>query len=173
MEKILTMKFKYLSLPGWRTCLFIALCCVCGCGKPGMENRSENISKSVNGAPESFSADLSLVEMINPKPGGPEADPIVSNILAAGTNAVPFLIGKIIDDTPSRFGDGFQYRIGDIAHRLLCDIYGGDFLWPVADATPIGGHPQVTWQDYLALVGEPVGRKKLQQMWKDRINTIE
>lgn len=167
------MKMNSLSLLVSRASLFGAIFYMCGCGKPETTNKSENIPPPQNALSEFVSVDLSLVEMINPKSGGLEADPVVAKVLTAGTNATPFLIEHIIDDTLARVGDGFQYRVGDLAHRLLCDIYHQDFLWPVANATPIGGHPQATWQDYLALVGEPGGRKKLQQMWKDRIGEIK
>jgi hypothetical protein len=170
MEKVHSMRRNGLSRLTSSASLLAALCCVVGCGEPTKVKNPANSLPPQNESSAFVSADLGSIEMINPKSGGPEADPVVAKVLAAGTNATPFLIEKLLDGAPSRVGDLFQYRIGDIAHRLLCDIYHQDFLWPIANVTPSGGTTQLTWQDYLAFVEAPGGRRKLQRMWKDRID---
>lgn len=69
-----------------------------------------------------------------------------------------FLIG-------SRVIESFQYTTGDLAHRLLCETCQKPFLWPVENAKSVGGHPKVSFQDYLAFVNSPGGREKLRTLW--------
>lgn len=160
-----------------RLVLFAALAvlaCVFGCSESKDELRPEH-EASTSGMPVSFSGtDLALIQGIGPKIGeaGSVGDPVVKRILAAGTNATPFLVEMLTNDSPSQVYDVIQYYIGDVAHRLLCDIYGQQFLWPVAGATPAGGYPEVTLQDYMVFVHAQGGREKLQSLWRERLKTI-
>jgi len=150
------------------------LACVFGCSESKDEFRPAHEASTNGLAVSSSGTDLALIRGIGPKIGeaGSVDDPVVRRILAAGTNATPFLLEMLTNDSPSQVYDVFQYYIGDIAHRLLCDIYGQQFLWPVAGATPVGGYPEVTFQDYMVFVHAQGGRTKLQSLWRERLKTI-
>lgn len=122
-----------------------------------------------NSALRSAIDELAKIEQLPSKLGEQHNDPRAARIVAAGTNAAPLLVARITDTTPSGVTELFSYTVGDIAHRLLCEIYQKPFLWPVADAKPIGEHPQTSFQDYIAFVSAPDGREKLRRLWSEVI----
>ncbi|MBM3846722.1 MAG: hypothetical protein FJ405_10630 [Verrucomicrobia bacterium] len=111
------------------------------------------------------SQNLPLIEGVPPKIGEPHFDRHALAILSEGKLAAPFLMESVTNASPSRVIHIFEYAIGDLAHRLLCEIYHKPFLWPVAEAKPIGDHPEVSFLDYLAFVNSPGGREKLRFLW--------
>lgn len=150
-------------------CLFAF--CSCHNAAEGPPRQPHALSNAIS-ATDALS-EIGMIKDISPKIGAPQTDSHVIKVLSLGTNATPLLVQKIIDDTPSQFSDGFHYSIGDLAHRLLCDLYRRPLLWPVATNTPVGGFPEVTFQDYLALVHAPGGRAKLQQLWRDYLTSLQ
>lgn len=163
MEEIHAMKSCNLSTLTFGACFLTVVFSVCGCDKAKKVGRTSQPDAVTGFA----GADLGSIRMINPKAGGPERDPVVAEVLAAGTNATPFLLEMITNGSPSQVYDFFHYEIGDVAHRLLCDIYSQNFLWPVAEGMRTEGNREVTIQDYMAFAHAPGGRQKLQRMWKE------
>lgn len=144
----------------------ISILLVTGCTR----SQNQSFRSSSQSLEEIVLENLPLIQDIPPKIGEPTSDRHALAILLRGREASPFLINSLTNALQSRVVDGFQYAVGDLAHRLLCEIYRKPFLWPVANAEPVGGHPQVSFQDYLALVNSPSGREKLRALWVEAAN---
>ena len=113
---------------------------------------------------------LPLIEYVPVKIGEPHTDAHAGAIMSHGKGAVPYLIDCLTNESPTKVIEGFQYAVGDVSHRLLCELYDKPGItWPLEGVTPVGGHPEVSFQDYLALVSSPNGRKKLQALWIETI----
>ncbi|MBK7973217.1 MAG: tetratricopeptide repeat protein [Deltaproteobacteria bacterium] len=107
------------------------------------------------------------------KLGQPQTDRHVIRVLARGSEAVSALVERLVSTEPSRFFYMFPYTQGDLAHRLLCELYRRPLLWPVADVTePVGCHPEPTFMDYGAFVNAPHGRERLQERWLEVVRTV-
>ena len=116
---------------------------------------------------------LGQIDWMPAKLGQPQTDPNVIRVLARGSEAVPALIEHLTSTEPSRFIDFFGYSRGDLAHRLLCELYRRPLTWPVSDvARPIGGHGRPTFMDYLAFVNAPHGRERLQDRWREVVRAV-
>lgn len=116
---------------------------------------------------------LGRIDSMPAKLGQPQTDREVIRVLARGADAVPALIEHLVSNEPSRFVDFFGYSRGDLAHRLLCELYLRPLTWPVADlGESVGGHPRPTFQDYLAYVDAPHGRERLQERWREIVRNV-
>jgi len=81
--------------------------------------------------------ELKKVEYIPAKMGEPQADKSAKTLLEKGTMVAPLLVSHITNDGPSRVFELFEYKIGDVAHRLLCELYKEPFLWPLEGRQPL------------------------------------
>ena len=111
------------------------------------------------------STHLPQIQTVPLKRGAPTWDRHYNAIRAKGTHVAPFLAEHLTNDAPSLVFEYFPHSQGDVAHVLLCDLYDRDLTWPVAGQAPIGGHPSVSFFDYLALVGRASGRFQLADAW--------
>jgi hypothetical protein len=138
----------------------IAILSVAGCNRPPeAQPRAITVAKPSMDAKSAVDL-LARLEYLEPKQGEKQTD------VVALENATPCLIDKLLDDTPTKYAYLFQYKVGDAAHALLCEIYKKDALWPVEGQTPMGGHPSLTFMDYCAYVEAPNGRRTLQDRWR-------
>jgi hypothetical protein len=112
---------------------------------------------------------LQQVKDIPPKIGEPQFDKSAEAIIEKGTTAGPVLVNQITNDSPSRVVDCFQYKIGDVAHRLLCELYKEPFLWPLEGRQPLDPGHGLSFMDYQRFVSGSEGREKLRELWQSRI----
>lgn len=102
-------------------------------------------------------------------------NPLADAVVASGKNAIPFLIGKLEDETalPEPVTNfWYQQYVGDVALIILFDLF--------QDRAEVDSIPGFGWDEFLerggdkALMGEEVlrryvrkhGRKKIKQRWQ-------
>ena len=125
--------------------------------------------------------DLSKIGAVVPKGRVQDRDyndlPVVENLIAHGNEAIPFLIGKLDDETTIKdhvFDYWSDVRVGDVAFVILADF----FTDPTWQKTTI---PGVGWDEFLQrtpnsnLTGEQVlrnyiakhGRHDITNRWRN------
>ena len=112
------------------TCLLV----LPGCGvtstpEPVKTATPETVHRNLPTVPLS-QIDLSKIGAVAPKGRVQDTDyhhlPVVENLIAHGTEAVPFLIGKLDDETRIKdhvFDYWYQVRVGDVAFVILTDFF--------------------------------------------------
>ena len=130
---------------------------------PNIQDSRPKVSLTASQAVER----IRLIEYLVPKSGERQTDPHAAAIIASGRQAAPWLLEKLLDDTKSRYFYEFQYKIGDIAHALLREIYHTDPSQSLmARNPPLRPEEGYTYRDYVALVSSTRGRQELQAAWE-------
>ncbi len=108
-------------------CFTLVYCVFVSCKKQEEPNSNTgNLSTMTNDEIRILVDRISEVEGIDPKNPRLQEDEIVSSIVILGERAAPYLVKKITDESQSKCAK--WYKIGDVAHVLLCAIYKR--CWP-------------------------------------------
>jgi hypothetical protein len=166
------------------TLLLICLLVLPGCGvtstpAPVKTATPESVRQNLPTVPLS-QIDLSKIGAVTPKGRVQDRDynnlPVVENLIAHGREAVPFLIGKLDDETEIKdhvFDDWSGVRVGDVAFVILTDFFT-DPTWQkttipgVGHDTFLGRKPNsnVTGEQLLRNYIAKHGRHDLTTRWR-------
>jgi len=113
--------------------------------------------------------ELVLIQSMTPKRGQPQGDEHALAILALGRVAVPYLIERIVDASPSPLVYGYRHAVGDVALALLDEICDTP-SWPFPDGSRVLAPPGY-FGDYVELVESPGAREALQRSWENFYRT--
>ena len=164
--------------------LLIGLLVFAGCGvtstpAPVKTATPERVQQNLPTVPLS-QIDLSKMGAVTPKGRVQDRDynnlPVVENLIAHGREAVPFLIGKLDDETEIKdhvFDDWSDVRVGDVAFAILTDFFT-DPTWQkttipgVAYDTFLGRKPNsdVTGEQLLRNYIAKHGRHDITTRWR-------
>lgn len=123
--------------------------------------------------------DLSKIGAVTPKGRVQDRDynnlPVVENLIANGTEAVPFLIGKLDDRTGVK-DHVFEYwsdvRVGDVAFVILTDFFT-DPTWQKTTIPGVGydtflerRNPTITGEQVLRNYIAKRGRNDITKRWR-------
>jgi len=164
-----------------RNCTILFLCillsgsCRNGGTEPKPNTQKLKTKQTERESPEQIVEGIYKIRILPVKEGEPFEDPYAQKIISLGRKAAPFLANKIVETTPSNWGYTVSYEIGDMAHLLLCEIYGKSFFWPIEG--------QRQWQErdrsmppifvYKELIELPGAREDLKEMWLELIRSEE
>jgi hypothetical protein len=108
-------------------CSVLAACFFVSCKKQDEPNNNKkHLSTMTDNEIRLLVDRICEVEWIRPKNPRLQEDEVVSSIVTLGERAAPYLVEKITDESPSRCP--MWYKVGDVAHKLLCAIYNR--WWP-------------------------------------------
>jgi hypothetical protein len=123
--------------------------------------------------------DLSKIGAVTPKGRVQDRDynnlAVVENLIAHGTEAVPFLIGKLDDQTLVKdhvFDYWYDVRIGDVAFVILTDFFT-DATWRKTTIPGVGydtflerRNPNITAEQVLRNYIARHGRNEITKRWR-------
>jgi len=131
-------------------------------------NSNVNIKLAADAALEDVLTEcIGSLEHLVPKRGEPQTDPRAETLVVLGPVAAPYLVEMIVDDRDAKHFHVFQYKIGDVAHELLCEIYHQDpSAALIRRKPPVDAGHGYGFLDYVELVRSRAGREELQAAWK-------
>lgn len=143
---------------GWA----LLLCPACAAGRPAAQ------SEAADAEAERVVEGIDQIAGLSVKQGEPEWDEHAAAIVELGERAAPYLVKKLTDTSVSKVGEGFQYKIGDVALALLHDIYGPKG-WPFPDDSEKLPQRYGDFRDYVEFVNSKGARARLQKSWREYI----
>ncbi len=172
--------------------LLVSLFIFAGCrAAPAPVVKAPTMEKHVAAAPRIPLSEIDLTRIGSVASKGRVQDtdynhlPIVENLIAHGNDSVPFLIGKLADETKIR-GHVFDYwydvRVGDVAFVILTDFFT-DRTWRDTTVPGVGYDTflqransdimaEQVLRDYIAKHGRGDISNRWRQIWvqyKDRV----